>query len=180
MSHRTLRWLVGALAALWLCGEARHVVAAERKPNCVFVLVDDMGYADCGAYGAKDIRTPNIDRLAAEGVRMTDFYTAAPVCTPTRCAFITGRYQQRVGLEWALGFTAEQKRRVGNEWVNEPDYKLLGLPVDSPSIARRMKEAGYATAIFGKWHLGYLPKYNPLEFGFDEYFGILLGHADFY
>ena len=77
-------------------------VGEPKKPNVVFILVDDMGYADIGSYGAHDIRTPNLDRLAREGVRLTDFYANGPVCTPTRAAFITGRYQQRVGLEWAL------------------------------------------------------------------------------
>lgn len=81
---------------------------APKKPNVIFILVDDMGYADLGCMGGQDIRTPNIDWLAREGVRFTDFYANAPVCTPTRAAFITGRYQQRVGLEWALGYSAEK------------------------------------------------------------------------
>src|SRR5947207_15781620 len=85
---------------------------AQTRPNIVFVLVDDMGYADLGCMGAKDIRTPHIDRLASEGLKFTDFYANAPVCTPTRTAFMTGRWQQRVGFEWAMGFQAEQFRRV--------------------------------------------------------------------
>jgi arylsulfatase A-like enzyme len=159
---------------------AGTAAAQPRRPNVVFVLVDDMGHGDLGCTGAADIRTPNIDRLAREGVRFTDFYSNAPVCTPTRAAFITGQWQQRVGLEWAFGFTAEQQRRVGAKWVDEPDKLALGLPPESPSIARMLKGAGYATAAFGKWHLGYRPEYNPTRFGFDEYFGVLLGHADFY
>ena len=156
------------------------VTAEARTPNVIFVLVDDMGYADLGCYGGQDIRTPHTDRLAREGVRMTDFYSNAPVCTPTRAAFITGRWQQRVGLEWALGFTAQQRRRVGDEWVPEPDFKLLGLPTSEPSIAKMLRGANYGTAVFGKWHLGYRPEFNPTAHGFDEYFGVLLGHADFY
>src|SRR3954449_12022415 len=99
--------------------------AAEARPNIVFVLVDDMGYADLGCMGSKDIKTPNIDRLAKEGLKFTDFYANAPVCTPTRTAFMTGRWQQRVGFEWAMGFTAEQFRRVDGKLVEEPDINAL-------------------------------------------------------
>jgi arylsulfatase A-like enzyme len=160
---------------------ALRVSAADlRRPNIVFVLVDDMGYADLGCMGSKDIQTPHIDRLAKEGVRFTDFYANAPVCTPTRAAFLTGRWQQRTGLEWALGFTAEQQRRVGDKWLPEPDKLALGLPTEQPSVASFLKGAGYATACFGKWHLGFRPEYNPTRHGFDEYWGILLGHTDFY
>ena len=91
----------------------RSSAAGAEKPNIVFILIDDFGYADSGPYGAKDIRTPNMDRLAREGVKFTDFYANAPVCTPTRCGFITGRWQQRVGFEWAMGFSAEAFRRRG-------------------------------------------------------------------
>lgn len=156
------------------------VSAAEKKPNIVFVLIDDFGYADCGAYGAKDIRTPHIDRLAREGVKFTDFYSNAPVCTPTRCGFITGRWQQRVGFEWAMGFSAESFRRQGEEWVPEKDIHALGLPTTIPTLPKMLKAAGYATGAFGKWHLGYKDEYNPTKHGFDEYFGELLGHSDYY
>ena len=154
--------------------------SAETRPNIVFILIDDFGYADSGPYGAKDIRTPHIDRLAREGVRFTDFYANAPVCTPTRAGFITGRWQQRVGLEWAFGFTAESFRRRGGEWVRETDMHGLGLPTSVPTLPQYLKAAGYATGAFGKWHLGYKDEYNPTRRGFDEYFGELLGHADYY
>jgi arylsulfatase A-like enzyme len=160
--------------------ESTTLCEPTSKPNIIFVLMDDMGYADLGCYGAKDIRTPNIDRLAREGLRFTDFYANAPVCTPTRCGFMTGRWQQRVGLEWAMGFTAEQARRVDGKWVPEPDMHALGLPLGETTIATLLKNAGYATGAFGKWHLGYLPQYNPTRRGFDEYFGTLLGHSDYY
>jgi arylsulfatase A len=160
------------------CGHAHPADAA--RPNIVFVLVDDMGYADLGCMGAKDIRTPHSDRLASEGLKFTDFYANAPVCTPTRTGFITGRWQQRVGFEWAMGFTAEQYRRVNGKWALEPDKLAFGLPSVEVTIAELLKNAGYATGIFGKWHLGYQPQHNPLRHGFDEYFGVLLGHADYY
>jgi arylsulfatase A-like enzyme len=169
------------LAVLTCLSPAAGVEAAETpRPNIVFVLMDDMGYHDLGCMGGTDIRTPNIDRLAREGVRFTDFYANAPVCTPTRAAFMTGRYQQRVGLEWAMGFTAEQRRRVNGQWVPEPDKLALGLPTSATSLARMLRDAGHGTAAFGKWHLGFRPEYNPIRHGFDEYFGVLLGHADYY
>jgi arylsulfatase A-like enzyme len=154
--------------------------ADAPRPNIVFVLVDDMGYADLGCMGAKDIKTPNIDRLATEGLKFTDFYANAPVCTPTRTAFMTGRWQQRVGFEWAMGFTAEQFRRVNGKLVEEPDKLAFGLPSSETTIAELLKPTGYATGAFGKWHLGYQPEHNPTRRGFDEYFGVLLGHADYY
>lgn len=150
------------------------------KPNIVFVLIDDFGYADTGAYGAKDVRTPNIDRLAREGVRFTDFYANAPVCTPTRCGFITGRWQQRAGLEWAMGFSAESFRRKDNAWVKEADYHSLGLSTSVPTLPKMIKNSEYSTGAFGKWHLGYKDEFNPTKHGFDEYFGELLGHCDYY
>jgi arylsulfatase A len=156
------------------------LVAHGAQPNIIFILMDDMGYSDLGCYGAKDIRTPHIDRLAIEGVKFENFYSNAPVCTPTRCGFITGRWQQRVGFEFAMGYSGEQMRRVNGEWVPEPDIHGLGLPTTQPSIAKFLKSAGYATGAFGKWHLGYKDEFNPTKHGFDEYFGELLGHADYY
>jgi hypothetical protein len=115
------RLILSALAVGSLCSLPAGAADEASHPNVVFVLVDDMGYADAGVLGSADLRTPHIDRLAREGVRFTDFYANAPVCTPTRAAFITGRYQQRVGLEWAMGFSAAQQRRAGDRWVSEPD-----------------------------------------------------------
>jgi arylsulfatase A len=155
-------------------------IAQETKPNIVFILMDDMGYADLGCMGSKEIRTPNIDRIAKEGVKLTNFYANAPVCTPTRAAFMTGRYQQRVGLEWALGYTAEQYRRALGKWVPIRDMYEPGLPANQPTLAKLLRMAGYRTGIFGKWHLGFRPEFNPLRHGFDEYFGVLTGHADYY
>lgn len=156
------------------------LLLAAQPPNIIFILADDFGYGDLGCMGCKDIATPNIDRLAAEGVKFTDFYANAPVCTPTRAGFMTGRWQQRCGIEFAFGYQVEQFRRIKGEWVPEPDIHGLGLPLTETTIAQRLKSAGYATGAFGKWHLGYKDEYNPTKRGFDEYFGELLGHADYY
>ena len=153
---------------------------AASPPNLIFILADDLGYGDLGCMGCPDIKTPNIDRLAAEGVKFTDFYANAPVCTPTRTGFLTGRWQQRCGIEFAFGYQVEQSRRVNGQWVPEPDFHGLGLPLTETTLAQRLKIAGYATGIFGKWHQGFKDEYNPIHRGFDEYFGELLGHADFY
>ncbi len=157
--------LISVCCSIAFCLTNRPMAtAAERKPNVIFILVDDMGYGDLGCYGAADIRTPNIDRLAREGVKLTDHYSNGPVCTPTRAAFLTGRYQQRVGLEWAI----------------YPGQKHPGLPTSETSVARMLKDNGYATGIFGKWHLGYKPEFGPNAHGFDEFFGILSGNIDHY
>ena len=150
----------------------------KQRPNIVLIMADDLGYGDVGCYGCSDIRTPAIDGLAAEGVRFTTFYSNAPECTPTRTALLTGRYQHRVGgLECALG--------IGNVGRYDDAIRLrrtnnLGLPVEETSIARMLKGAGYATAISGKWHLGYEPKYFPLKHGFDSWFGPLGGAVDYF
>jgi arylsulfatase A len=126
-------------------------------------MVDSMGYGDSDPYGAPDIRTPSLNRLAREGMRLTDGYANGPVCTPTRAAFLTGRYQQRVGLEWFL----------------LKDRKDAGLPSSEVSIAKLLKQRGYATGLFGKWHLGYKPEFGPNAHGFDEFFGILDWSVDY-
>jgi N-acetylgalactosamine-6-sulfatase len=169
------------LFAAWSLLPPGAVEAAEKPPNIIFILVDDMGYGDLSCMGAEDIQTPNIDLLATQGVKFTDFYANAPVCSPTRCGFITGRWQQRVGFEWALGYTAERRRLIDGQWQTvEQMHHGIGLPADQPGIAKMLKNAGYATGAFGKWHLGYDDEFNPLHHGFDEYFGELLGHADYY
>jgi arylsulfatase A-like enzyme len=169
-------WCTAAFVLIPVTCESARV----SKPNIILILMDDFGYADCGAYGAKDIQTPNIDRLAREGVRMTDFYSNAPVCTPTRCALMTGRWQQRIGFEWAMGFTAESFWRKGGQWVPEPDIHAMGLPTIFNTLPKLLKSAGYTTGAFGKWHLGFRDEFNPTRHGFDEYFGELLGHCDYY
>jgi N-acetylgalactosamine-6-sulfatase len=151
--------------------------AAER-PNIVLIMADDMGSADLSSYGCPDTRTPNIDSIGKRGVRFTRCYANAPECTPTRTALMTGRYQQRVGgLECAIG-VGNVGRYDEAVWLQKRDE--LGLPVTETSIARMLKTAGYDTACSGKWHLGYLDKFSPNRHGFDEYFGILGGNADYF
>jgi N-acetylgalactosamine-6-sulfatase len=152
--------------------------AATRRPNIVLILADDLGSADLGCYGSKDLKTPSIDSLARDGVRFTNAYCNAPECTPSRCALLTGRYQQRVGgLECAIG--------LGN--VGRYDEAIwlagrgeLGLPETETTLAKILKGRGYQTALFGKWHLGYLDKFSPNRHGFDEFWGILGGGADYF
>ena len=139
-------------------------VSASERPHVLFILADDLGYGDLGCYGCEDIRTPNLDRLATEGVRFTDFYANAAVCSPTRAAFLTGRYQQRIDLDDALYY--QEKGR--------------GLPVDGETLADSLKKAGYATALAGKWHLGYDEGRRPNQQGFDRFFGLLGGNHHYF
>jgi arylsulfatase A-like enzyme len=140
-------------------------LAIAQRPNVVLIITDDVGYADFGSYGARDVKTPNIDRLARQGVRMTDFY-ATPMCTPTRAMLITGRYQQRVGLERALGSAGPSLEQ--------------GLPATGRSLPQLLKNNGYATGLIGKWHLGYKSEFLPNAHGFDYFYGFLSGYVDFY
>ena len=166
-ARRILRYSFISIAATILGSALSQNIRAQqtpRKPNVVVIIVDSMGYGDSDPYGAPDIRTPSLNRLAREGVRLTDGYANGPVCTPTRAAFLTGRYQQRVGLEWFL--LKEQKD--------------MGLPSSEASLAKMLKTGGYATGLFGKWHLGYKPEFGPNAHGFDEFFGILDWSVDYY
>ena len=133
--------------------------AEDRPPNFVVIFCDDLGYGDLGCFGHPTIRTPNLDRMAAEGMKLTQFYSAAPVCTPSRAALLTGRLPLRSGM-------CSNKRRV-----LFPDSKG-GLPDSEITIAEALKTKGYKTGIVGKWHLGHLPQYLPDKHGFDSYFGI--------
>ena len=140
-------------------------VPAAQPPNIVLILIDDLGYGDLGAYGSSVNRTPHIDRLAREGLRFIDFHSNGPMCSPTRAALLTGRYQQRFGREFesALSHQTQFDR---------------GLPLDAVTIAEVLKGAGYATAMYGKWHLGYHPPFTPVNQGFDEFRGLLSGDGD--
>ena len=161
--------LITAAAAVALCSVAAAAQAQspqQGRPNVVLIVMDDVGYGDYGAYGAPDIDTPNVDRLAREGVRFTDFY-AAPNCSPTRAALITGRYQQRVSIEAPLGNASTPARDQG-------------LRPTGRSLPQLLKNNGYATGLIGKWHLGYKPEFQPNAHGFDYFFGFLSGYVDYY
>jgi arylsulfatase A-like enzyme len=159
-----MRGLIFFLVAVILV--ASSPALAQRPPNVVLVMMDDLGYGDIGSYGAADVRTPNIDRLAREGVRFTDAYANGAVCTPTRAALITGRYQQRVGLEWFLTVA--------------PADRELGLPATETSLPALLRKNGYATALYGKWHIGFKPEFGPNAHGFDEFYGFLSGAHSYY
>ena len=134
------------------------------QPNVLVIIADDLGYADIGVHGGKEVPTPNIDALAASGVRCTSGYVSAPYCSPSRAGFLTGRSQTRFGHEF--------NPHVGDE-------KTLGLPLDQRTIANVLHDAGYATALMGKWHQGFNAEHHPLSRGFDEFVGFLVGGHNF-
>jgi arylsulfatase A-like enzyme len=151
--------VLAAGVAAFLTAFAMSRAAEPAPPNIVIVLADDLGYGDLASYGNPTIRTPNLDRMAAEGMRFTQFYSAAEVCTPSRAALLTGRLPIRSG-------TGGDERRVFF-----PD-SARGLPLEEITIAEALKSRGYATACIGKWHLGHLPQYLPMAQGFDDYYGV--------
>src|SRR5262245_33315579 len=137
-------------------------VAIAAPPNIIVIVGDDMGFADVGFHGCKDIPTPNLNALAASGVRFTNGYVSGPYCSPTRAGLLTGRYQQRFGHEFNPG--------GGN----------AGLPLTESTIADRLKSAGYATGLVGKWHLGAQAAMHPQQRGFQEFFGFLGGAHSYF
>lgn len=147
-----LAWCLGCCAE-GACAGAGD--AAKRLPNIVLIVADDLGWGDLGCYGAKGYRTPNIDRLARQGTRFTSFYVSQPVCSASRASLLTGCYANRIGIHGALG----------------PSSKTALNP-DEVTLGELLQGRGYATAIFGKWHLGHTPEFLPTRHGFDEYFGL--------
>lgn len=155
-------------------------LAAESstRPNIVLILADDMGYGDLGCYGHPVAKTPHIDRLAGQGVRFTQHYANGPECSPTRTAFLTGRYQQRAGgLECAIG-TGNVGRY--DDAIRLAERRQLGLPAEQTVIPGALQKAGYSCGVFGKWHLGYEPHFNPIEHGWDNFFGYLGGNVHYF
>lgn len=144
-------------------------MSGDTRPNIIFIVVDDCGYADLSCCGQTDYRTPEIDRLAAEGTRFTQGYANAPLCTNTRVALMTGRYQYRLPIGLVEPLRHSQK--------DDPE---LGIPAGFPTLPGLLREAGYRTALIGKWHLGYLPRFGPLKAGYDEFFGIMGGYTGYY
>jgi len=155
-----MKTLISSLFAILMLSCAASA-AQPKKPNILFIVADDRGYADVGFHGCRDIPTPNVDALAASGVRFTSGYVSGPYCSPTRAGLMTGRYQTRFGHEFNPG---------GNG----------GLPLSETTIANRLKTAGYVTGLVGKWHLGSLPQFHPQKRGFDEFFGFLGGSHDYF
>lgn len=161
-----VRTLVVAFALLVAGAPGLVAQRGAERPNVVLIMSDDIGYGDLASYGAPDVRTPNLDRLAREGVRLTDFYANGATCTPTRAGLITGRYQQRVQLEAPLGAL--------------PNDSARGLLPTGGSLPQLLRGNGYATALIGKWHLGWQPRYSPVAHGFDTFFGFRSGYADYW
>ena len=139
-----------------------------RRPNIVLIMADDLGYGDIGCYGNTRIQTPNLDGLARLGMKFTDFHSSGAVCSPTRAGLVTGRYQQRAGIPGVI--FADPSRPV----------HFHGLQDRETTFAELLSKAGYQTALFGKWHLGYLPKYNPTRHGFGTFRGYVSGNVDFF
>jgi len=155
-TRRSFLKILGAgMASLAIPGVVRAGQKAGGKPNFVIIFTDDQGYQDVGCFGSPSIRTPNLDRMAAEGMRFTDFYSAASVCSPSRAALLTGCYPPRVGITRVL-FPSDN----------------IGLNPEERTIADMLKGKGYVTSCIGKWHLGHLPEFLPTSNGFDSYFGI--------
>ncbi len=147
-------FIVASLASGPTAGQEPEA-KTQRPPNFVIVFTDDQGYADVGCYGDEGFETPHLDRLAREGVRFTDFYVTQPVCSASRAGLLTGCYPNRIGILGALGPKARH-----------------GIHADETTIAEALRQRGYATAIYGKWHLGHHPKFLPRNHGFDDYFGL--------
>lgn len=161
---RSFRILCSLFLGLILCLGVTGLEAADRKPNVIVIFTDDQGSVDMGAYGAKDLTTPNMDALARDGVRFTQFYSAAPVCSPSRAGLMTGRYPLRAGMPGNAGSSHGQ----------------AGVSPEEVMIPEMMKAAGYATAHIGKWHLGYTPETMPNGQGYDHSFGHMGGCIDNY
>jgi arylsulfatase A-like enzyme len=151
----TMHLLMGIMAL----GTA--ALQAADRPNVLILVADDLGYADLGFQGCKDIPTPHLDKLASQSVRCTNGYVSHPFCSPTRAGILTGRYQQRFGHE------------NNPAWL--PEDTVAGLPVNQVTLPDLMKQAGYVTGAVGKWHLGAHPQFHPNRRGFDYYFGMLGG-----
>lgn len=145
-----------AITATLLLLMSGSLYAADRTPNFVIILTDDQGYADVGCFGADDLATPNLDRMTAEGMRLTDFHVQASVCSPSRASLLTGVYPKRAGITGVLS----------------PRKHSHGLSKDRPTIAEVLRPLGYATMCVGKWHVGHKTEHLPTKRGFDEYFGI--------
>lgn len=154
------------LYILWMGCQSPQAPVEYERPNIVLIMADDLGYGGLSCYGNSVLSTPHIDSLAANGIRFTDFHANGSVCSPTRAALLTGKYQQKVGMEGVI-------------YVKGPT-RQVGLDPGETTMADLLKDAGYSTGIMGKWHLGYDTVFNPLNFGFDEFHGYVSGNIDFH
>ena len=163
-----IKFVAGGAAAVvapnYGCSMNEVKTTAERT-NIILIMADDLGYGDIGCYGSKKIKTPNIDALARRGMKFTDYHSNCPVCSPTRAALLTGRYQQRCGIEGVV--TAAKHRHTG-------------MALEEVTFAEVLKKRGYVTGIFGKWHVGYNVQFNPAKQGFDEFIGYVSGNVDYH
>ena len=138
---------------------------STERPNIILIMADDLGYGDVGCFGSERFETPNIDSIAEDGIRLTDFHSNGAVCSPTRAALLTGRYQQRTGITGV---------------VTAAGHRHTGLDLTETTFAEVLKSAGYKTGMFGKWHVGYQPEFNPVHQGFDEFVGYVSGNVDYH
>jgi arylsulfatase A len=156
---------------------ASAATAREGKPNLVLILADDLGYGSLACYGSTQIRTPHLDRLAASGIRLTDFHSNGPMCTPTRAALMTGRYPQRCAWvpdeDLSPVFREQRRKNPAQRWA-------WGIAPAEQTLAETLRDAGYRTALFGKWHLGYDTRSHPMNQGFDEFRGFTGGAVDYH
>jgi len=165
LSPSLLRQIAIAATTLFICPLIIcQAVEDGRTPNVIFMLTDDLGYSDVSCYGAQKVNTPHIDQLAANGIRFTDFHTAASICSPSRAAFLTGGYPQRAGLYMGIN-------------PNRDQHWFLGLHPDEITLAEQFKKRNFQTYIVGKWHLGTEPKFLPRKQGFDHYYGMPCNYA---
>lgn len=150
-----------------LCVIWTAIISFGQRPNIIYIMTDDMGYGDLSCYGNSDFKTPNIDKLASQGIKFTNAYSGAPLCTPTRASLLTGRYPARtpVGLIEPL--------------TGQPNDTTYGLTPDYPSLPKLLATSGYETALIGKWHLGSQPRHSPVRNGFDYFFGFHSGAVDY-
>jgi arylsulfatase A-like enzyme len=160
--------VLGTAALSSFCCRLSNRKSDRGHPNIIFIMADDLGYGDLSCYGRADYETPNLDRLASQGMRFTQAYSSAPVCTPTRVGFMTGRYPARHPLGQGTALIS-----------SSAEHRQLGLNPEHPTVTSQLKEAGYTNALFGKWHLGWQPRFHPNKHGIAEFFGPLCGAVDY-
>jgi arylsulfatase A len=156
----------GVICLFFVASSCENAIpASDVQPNIVLIMADDLGYGELSCYGSPTVKTPNIDKLAEQGVKFTDYHSNGAVCSPTRAALMTGKYQQRTGIEGVI--TAANHREVG-------------LSLEETTIAEELQQLGYYCGIFGKWHLGYAKEFNPTYQGFDDFAGFVSGNVDYH